>query len=196
MVPDHTRLRLTARLFALLLVVGHGALPGVAGARSEEPPRHEPESDPDAARAPPIPRFSLTFSPLHLVGPMLELTGEGKLDDRFGLAAIAGFGTLATGNARASVYELGVSARFYPIGDFRHGLQLGIETLYAGADSSGKGSASDGGSRAATGVSVGTFLGYKYAAAVGFTFEAQGGSSTWRPRPPAAPPRNRPTVRC
>lgn len=107
---------------------------------------------------------SITFSPVHLFVPMLELTGEFRAHDRVGVAAIAGFGSMSG----LSLVEGGLSARAYPLGDFDHGLQLGAEATYLGALGTIQGVQASG-----TGLTAGPFVGYKIAARFGLTFEIQ-----------------------
>ena len=112
--------------------------------------------------------LSLTFSPLHLTAATFEATGEFRVLDKLGLAIVAGGG----GYGGVGVYEIGSSVRWYPIGTFVHGMQLGAEVLYAGG----------GGGKSGTFVhadvlSAGGFVGYKIATNIGFTFEAQAGVS-------------------
>lgn len=109
-------------------------------------------------------RASITFSPVHLLVPMLEVQGEFRVHDRVGVAAIGGFGR----TSGLSLFEGGLSARAYPLGDFDHGLQLGAEATYLGA------MGTVGGVQAAgTGLTAGPFAGYKIAARFGLTFELQ-----------------------
>ena len=62
----------------------------------------------------------------------------------------------------------GAQARYYLLGDFRHGLQVGAELIYiyAGYDDPDI-------EVTAGGVSTGPFVGYKIAADFGLTFDAQ-----------------------
>jgi hypothetical protein len=125
---------------------------------------------PAAYQPPPPPHrvFSLTFSPVHLVFPIVEMTAEIRAHDKLGIAVIGGAGryTDRSASISASVYELGGQLRFYPIGDFRHGLQVGVETLYLHLSNP---AISLGG----VGIAVGPFLGYKVISDAGFTFDAQ-----------------------
>jgi hypothetical protein len=114
--------------------------------------------------------FSLTISPFHLASPILELTGEARAADKLGLALVGGVGryseTQAGVKVSAGVYELGAQARYYLVGDFRHGMQLGAEALYlrlADARLSATGE----------GLAIGPFAGYKYTTDVGFTVDVQ-----------------------
>jgi hypothetical protein len=121
-------------------------------------------------------QVAVTFSPLHLVSPIVELTGEFRLHDKFSVAAIAGVGSITTevpdGSTEEeksfSAWELGGQGRFYLLGDFDHGMQLGVELLYVNvdfdeADVSGTGN----------GLALGPFIGYKVSAGFGLTFDAQ-----------------------
>jgi hypothetical protein len=120
--------------------------------------------------------LSVTFSPLHLVLPVFEVTAEVRALDELGIAAVLGGGRVseeatATDPAlSAPVVEVGLQARYYLLGDFRHGLQLGAEALYIYVSD-------DVETVSATvhGLSAGPFLGYKYTADVGFTFDGQVG---------------------
>jgi hypothetical protein len=77
----------------------------------------------------PTKAFSLTVSPLHLLMSTGEFTGEFQLAQKHGLAAIAGFGT----PDGVEVLEIGASYRYYVLGNFDRGMQLGGELLMAGA---------------------------------------------------------------
>ena len=128
---------------------------------------------PVAYQPPPPPRrvFSLTISPLLLLFPIVELTGELRAHDKLGVAFIGGVGryTDSSVNISAAVYELGAQLRFYPIGDFRHGMQLGAEVLYLHMSQSNL-------SLRGEGVGVGPFFGYKVISDAGFTFDTQLGA--------------------
>jgi len=118
---------------------------------------------------------SVTFSPLHLALPVVEFTGEFRVLDKLGLAVILGAGKVTPDQVQGlppppsfPVWEAGVQARYYLVGDFRHGMQVGGELMYLHA------SAEQGNVYAVVhGVSVGPFLGYKVMADVGFTFDCQ-----------------------
>jgi len=120
---------------------------------------------------------SVAFSPLHLTLPIVELTGEVRLHKLMSIAAIAGYGSVKLDYSgtppsgapdRATVYEIGGQYRFYPIGGFDNGLQLGLEALYihAGVENATA-------SGVASGFAVGPFAGYKIITPVGFTFDGQ-----------------------
>jgi hypothetical protein len=126
---------------------------------------------------------SLTFSPFHLLLPVFEVTGEYAVDDHFGVAVIAGYGSLpistttvynvggssTTSTEHVGVWELGGHVNYYVLGNFDHGMQLGAEILWVGASVGANDSHT---SVVATGLAVGPYLGYKIATHVGFTFEA------------------------
>jgi hypothetical protein len=124
--------------------------------------------------------FSLTISPIHLVLPVVELTGELRVADKLGLGLVAGLGriqsTTVSGSGLAdaayTAVELGAQVRYYLFGSFEHGLQLGAEALYVYLDRDSTISAAATGE----GLAVGPFLGYKIASNLGFTFEAQAGA--------------------
>ena len=125
------------------------------------------------ATPPPTRTASVTISPIHLFSPIVELTGEWRALNKLGVAVIAGGGkyseTMNGTKISASVYEAGAQARYYVLGDFRHGMQLGVEALYlrlSDANISARGE----------GLAVGPFVGYKFIADVGFTFDAQVGA--------------------
>ncbi len=136
------------------------------------PPRGpSPYAVPMAVEVPhPGRNFSLTFSPIHLFFPVLELTGEFRISDKVSVAAIVGVGSYSeTVNfikVSATVFEAGAHLRYYVVGDFRHGMQIGAELLYlhlSDPNLSAKGE----------GLAIGPFVGYKYTADVGFTFDCQ-----------------------
>lgn len=121
--------------------------------------------------------FSLTMSPLHLALPMLELNGELKLANKFGMSLIGAYGrprvvaTYSDGtkeNYTFSAYELGGQCVFYPIGNFRHGMQLGAEVLYVKVLGN-----IDNVSLEGAGLGVGPFIGYKLIFDNGITLNAQ-----------------------
>ncbi len=126
-------------------------------------------------KAPTAPRsFSLTISPLHLVLPIVELTGEVRLSDKMGVAGILGAGTLKSDStfsseeSKFSAFELGAQFRYYAFGTFRHGMQLGVEAVYLRI-SGNIGSASG----RSEGLAFGPFVGYKIITSAGFTFDGQ-----------------------
>lgn len=138
---------------------------------------------PPANAAPTSPRrsVSLTFSPLHLLFPVAEVTGEFRLADHVGVALIGGIGSirsdknLITGErTRFSVFELGGQVAAYPFSTFDKGFQVGAEIMYVGVKSDDNyGSTRVTG--AADGLAVGPFVGYKFVMREGLTLALQGG---------------------
>jgi hypothetical protein len=138
-------------------------------------PYYEPPPPPEAKK--PERNFSLSISPLHLVLPLVELTGELRVSDHVGLSVIAGYGSLElesndpdVDETRASVIEVGAQASWYPLRKFES-LVLGAEVLWMHleadvGDITGIGA----------GVAVGPFVGYKLITRGGFTFLVQGGA--------------------
>ncbi len=151
-----TRLASLASLTLVLL--------GAASAHAQDAPPPVPPP-----RVHPQRTVSVTFSPIHLALPVFEVTGEVRVDDKIGIAGILGFGqvTPASGDP-VSLFEIGASGRYYALGDFRHGMQVGLEAFYIHASA-----AADGVTATADGLAVGPFVGYKYTADIGFTFDSQ-----------------------
>jgi hypothetical protein len=152
------------------------AAPPAAQRPPADPDEHEPQDDGDRGHV-----VSLTFSPLHLILPEVRVMGEVKLNPKVSVAALAGYGSVGvntTGSGgvvdRVTVWEAGGQFRYYPIGTFEHGMQLGAHLEYIGASASG----SSGDVKvfgAGNGVVMGPFVGYKLATKVGFTLDLQGG---------------------
>ena len=119
---------------------------------------------------------SVTFSPIHLIFPIVEVTGEFAVTPKIGVAGIVGGGTLKLENSRGETverlraWEVGAHFNYYVIGSFDHGMQLGVEALYlkvARPDNN-----SDQISASGEGLALGPYAGYKIIAGPGFTFEA------------------------
>jgi hypothetical protein len=123
--------------------------------------------------------YSITVSPFHLVLPVIELTGEYRVADKIGVAGMLGAGQVTVKELGTdeelsfTVFEVGAGARYYLIGSFIHGMQLGTELQYIHVSTD---DAYDDVSGFASGGSVGAFAGYKIATNVGFTFEFQLGA--------------------
>lgn len=147
-----------ASLFALSLVAGTAAADDASLTQ---------------AATPELPSVAITISPVHLLVPMAELTTELRVGERIGVAAIAGIGTFhdQTTNQRISLYEAGASARYYLLGSFRSGLQIGAEAVYVHAKTDAMVDVR------AAGLAVSPFAGYKWTHSSGFTFEGQLGAS-------------------
>jgi hypothetical protein len=149
------------------------ATSATAHAQSSVPPNWAPQ--PVAAPADDLPRVALTFSPIHLVVPMAELALELRLSPQLGVAVIGGVGAnrVEITDELIMLYEAGISPRYYVLGSFRHGLQVGGEVLYVHAVADDY----TGADIRAAGLGLSPYLGYKWTHRSGFTFEAQGGVS-------------------
>jgi hypothetical protein len=137
---------------------------------------------------------SFTFSPIQLVAPFYkmgrtlyfsELSAEIRVGDRWGIGLFAGVGWrdhVETGVASSELaWEGGGQLRRYLVGDFRKGLAVGAEAYSFGHTSESTLQSSGGNlnywskGRVAAG-----FLGYKYVADVGFTFDVSlGAAHVW-----------------
>ena len=124
--------------------------------------------------APDQPRVAVTVSPLHLFVPMAEVTAEVRAADKLGVALIGGVGAYhdPDTNARISLVEAGASARYYALGSFRTGLQLGTEVLYVHGFTDAMNIEVK-----AAGLAVSPFAGYKWTHSSGLTLEGQLGVS-------------------
>jgi len=108
------------------------------------------------ASAASVPQNSLTLSPIHLTGPIVELSYERALTEVHAVQAIAGAGQLQG----FSAYEGGAQYRAYLLGDFGTGLGLGAEVL--GVSVSGSGATG-------TGMAAGPLVTAKATAGFGLT---------------------------
>ncbi len=122
--------------------------------------------------------MSITFSPLHLLLPMVEITGEFKAHDKMGVALVGGYGSATThsdltGDVTFNVWEAGAQFRYYLLGDFDNGMQLGAEAMYIGVSNDNIQTSSGTFSGSGQGLALGPFIGYKFAADFGFTFDGQ-----------------------
>jgi hypothetical protein len=115
----------------------------------------------------PSKKLTLSFSPVHLLFPFAEVTGEYAVSQNFGVAGIAGLG----GYNGAYMLDVGAQAIYYVTGSFEQGVQVGGEAVYAELG------ASSGGDSVAlvSGLGVAPFLGYKMSARNGFTGILQAG---------------------
>lgn len=117
-------------------------------------------------------QVSITFSPFHLAQPIVEITGEYRLTDKIGAALILGGGSIKSGDTKFTAFEGGAQFRYYALGTFIHGMQVGAEVLYLYLSKNDDDTAVEA---SGDGLAIGPFLGYKIATNLGFTFEAQGG---------------------
>jgi hypothetical protein len=136
---------------------------------------------------------SLSFSVARAVASLYEVTGEVALGRHFGVALLAGVGSLETKHpeydqkVQLEGKELGAQARVYVLGGFDHGLMLGGEALRIWADVSPTevtdpsivtingmrygGTATLSGEGTLTGLAA--FIGYKVVASFGLTLDAK-----------------------
>ena len=152
-----------------------------SAAAQTEPPPPPPPMPVAAPAAPPPPEeaprriVSVTFSPIHLIFPIAEVTVEGNINNKIGIAVIGGYGSLEATDGiqkrKLSAFEAGAHVNYYVIGSFDHGMQLGVEALYVKVATDDNVQVSG----AANGLAIGPYVGYKIITRVGFTFEANGG---------------------
>jgi hypothetical protein len=194
-------MRLRSIAFASPLVFVVASVASVASAQTPNAPPPDPPASPAAAAAAPHAAASpvratgtqepdvaappaeedrsvyLSISPFHLLVPFFELSGEVRVHRNLGVSGIVGYGVIRPeGSAsKFELWEVGGQFVGYPVGHFDHGMQLGLEVLYAGV--SGGDSSTNNVKIAATasGLAAGPFVGYKLATRVGFTFNVQGG---------------------
>jgi hypothetical protein len=116
---------------------------------------------------------AITLAPGNLVLGTLKVNGEFRLRDRLGLQVSLGAGKLG----EVSVGEAGGQIRWYALGNFDHGLQLGLEVMYldfqAPFDDLDKYGVPVELEADISATATGPFLGYKVAFDGGFTLEAQ-----------------------
>lgn len=125
--------------------------------------------------------IAVTVSPLHLIIPLIEVTGEFRLLDQVSVAGIVGAGriqgTSAGANIDLTLFEIGVQGRYYVLGNFNSGLQLGVEAMQIGV----AGGASNGTTEVSAkgrGLSLGAFAGYKHTFGFGLVLDGQLGYSS------------------
>jgi len=123
--------------------------------------------------------LTIMWAPIRLVIPVFEVTGEYAINQKLGVSVELGGGqrsvTAGADTAKGTELEGGAQVRYYVLGSFRHGMELGAEFLEEYVKFSEPLPGSIVGV-AAGGATVGPFVGYKIATNVGFTFEAQLGA--------------------
>ncbi|MGZ3416872.1 MAG: hypothetical protein ACXWUG_16390 [Polyangiales bacterium] len=165
------------RFLPLALAAATFAIPAAAHAENAGPA-------PTAADDEPVHHVSLTFSPIHLLMPIFEVTGEVAVTNKIGVAAIVGAGSVpvktttttvgassiqtAETTEHYSAWEVGGHFNYYVIGNFDHGMQLGVEGMYVHVATSNSDVRAVG---TASGFAIGPYAGYKIATRIGFTFE-------------------------
>jgi hypothetical protein len=125
---------------------------------------------------------SLTFSPLHLLLPLVEVQAEYKLIDGLGLSLIGGYGWPTAAiedengveeDVRFDVIEVGTQVMWYPLRKFRS-LELGAEVMYLHVWTN-EPVGTENATGLASGVALGPLVGYKFIVGPGFTGFVQGG---------------------
>ena len=114
---------------------------------------------------------TVSWSPAHLMLPMVELEAEVNVVPHVGIGVIAGFGRVSDEmkTVTATAYELGGQASYYFMRPFS-GLHGGVEAMYMTVGDIAQDSTLSG-----EGLSLGGYVGYKLLTSIGFTFVAQGG---------------------
>ncbi len=166
---------------AVLVLGAHVAHAQAPGADPIAPPPVEPSQPvafvapvpaeaPAPAPARKLPTAALTISPFHLAIPMVEVTGEFRIAPKLGVAVIAGAGAVRDMDTDAliKVYEAGASLRYYVLGNFRHGMQIGGEAIFVKANTDNTGV-----TVRAKGLGLSPFVGYKWTHHSGFTIDTQ-----------------------
>jgi hypothetical protein len=118
---------------------------------------------------------TLTLSPVHLIGPFGEITGEVRATDTIGVALIGGVGRMPIGGAGAGArfWDLGAQFRYYLSGTFSDGgLLVGAEVLYLRAPKDADATT------IGANLTASALVGWKLATRVGFTIDSQFGVST------------------
>lgn len=117
---------------------------------------------------------SITVSPVHFALPAAEVTVEIAVTPKIGVGVIGAVGSVKPdlSDQRVLVYEAGISPRYYVWGNFRQGVELGVEALYAHASADAQMT-----TLSAEGLAIGPYVGYKWVASMGLTLEAQLGAS-------------------
>jgi len=147
--------------------------PGTPYAYPELVPTTPPPTDSDEV-------VSITISPLHLILPIVQLTGEVRAAPHFGVSLIAGYGSVSVSpttdnglsdTVKLSAYEIGGRLIGYPLKKFKS-LQLGAQLMYLKVDTDGA-IPNTNVSGTGAGIAFGPFAGYKLVTSAGFTFFAQ-----------------------
>jgi len=127
---------------------------------------------------------SLTFSPVHLLFPAIEVQGEYKVIDHLGVSLIGAYGWPTVEavddngdsiDVRFDVIEVGTQVMWYPLRKFRS-LQLGGEFMYIHASTSEPVGTYDA-SAVGAGFALGPLVGFKFIVGPGFTGFVQLGAS-------------------
>jgi hypothetical protein len=118
---------------------------------------------------------AVSFGPILLMTEdvrVLEITTEARIKDKLGLALVLGAGKITQDlplflpDESATVIEAGLQARYYLLGSFQRGLQLGADATYMRT-------AHDYLRAKGDGLRAGPFVGGKYTTGFGLMFEGQ-----------------------
>ncbi len=120
---------------------------------------------------------TLTVSPLHLFAPIIEVTGEYKLNKNLGLSLIAGHGRISStiDGDLFSVREYGMQINYYPGSNFSAGIHYGVEFMKIDVKAEMASNIKGSGSA----VGFGPYVGYKYLTGSGLTFVSQLGFQSY-----------------
>ncbi|MBC7549425.1 MAG: hypothetical protein H7269_00725 [Cellulomonas sp.] len=115
------------------------------------------------------PKISATFSPLHLILPVVEVNVEASVAPKVGVAGILGVGRVSEDNPplTATVVEGGLQGMYYFFRPFS-GLHAGVEAIYLHL-----GNVDVDSSVTAAGLAAGPFVGWKFLTHIGFTAVVQ-----------------------
>lgn len=125
--------------------------------------------------------MAITFAPANLLFlNTWKVNGEFRLAEKWGLQVSLGAGKVETDRKAVpeiDIREGGGQVRWYAIGDFDHGLQLGAELMFIDLSfpiyELKKERLPEPIDTGIAATAFGPFLGYKVASRLGFTFEAQ-----------------------
>jgi hypothetical protein len=120
--------------------------------------------------------WAVTTSVPHLLFPILEVTVERRLSSNLGVAVMVGAGKVTAESAVGventfRAFELGLSARYYVLGNFASGMQVGGAIEYLGLKGDNLNNTMVSGS--GSGLLVAPFIGYKHTWSGGLTFDGQ-----------------------
>jgi hypothetical protein len=112
---------------------------------------------------------SVTFSPVHLQFPIVEINAEFNVAPHTGLAVIGALGKISDSmsNISGTATEVGGQFNYYPLRKFA-GLHGGFEVLYLRISDVNVDTTVSG-----AGLSAGPYIGYKGMLPLGLTFVAQ-----------------------
>ena len=118
-------------------------------------------------------QVTVTWSPIHLVLPLVELEGEYNVAPHMGVGAIIGAGRVSSEDdtVTATAIEAGAQLNYYFLDRFS-GLHAGLEGIYLHLGDVEQDTTASG-----AGFAVGPYAGYKLMTSVGITFVAQLGVS-------------------